>query len=71
MQQCVSASLRVRSVSEHPLTAAIVAAAIDRGLKLSTPEQFDYESGTRADVGIAMGTGSTCPVGQAQAGGES
>jgi len=31
--------------SEHPLAAAIVAAANDKGLKLSKPEQFDSESG--------------------------
>ncbi|MEP6969273.1 MAG: copper-translocating P-type ATPase, partial [Betaproteobacteria bacterium] len=31
--------------SEHPLAAAIVAAANEQGLKLSKPEQFDSESG--------------------------
>jgi len=31
--------------SEHPLAAAIVAAANEKGLKLSKPEQFDSESG--------------------------
>jgi Cu+-exporting ATPase len=31
--------------SEHPLAAAIVAAANKQGLKLSKPEQFDSESG--------------------------
>jgi Cu+-exporting ATPase len=31
--------------SEHPLAAAIVAAAKQQGLTLSTPEQFDSESG--------------------------
>jgi Cu+-exporting ATPase len=31
--------------SEHPLAAAIVAAAKEQGLKLSKPEQFDSESG--------------------------
>jgi Cu+-exporting ATPase len=31
--------------SEHPLAAAIVAAARERGLALSKPEQFDSESG--------------------------
>ncbi len=31
--------------SEHPLAAAIVAAARERGLTLSKPEQFDSESG--------------------------
>ena len=31
--------------SEHPLAAAIVAAARDRGLSLDKPEQFDSESG--------------------------
>jgi Cu+-exporting ATPase len=31
--------------SEHPLAAAIVAAANEQGLKLSRPEQFDSESG--------------------------
>ena len=31
--------------SEHPLAAAIVTAANEQGLKLSTPEQFDSESG--------------------------
>ncbi|MEO6078889.1 MAG: heavy metal translocating P-type ATPase, partial [Steroidobacteraceae bacterium] len=31
--------------SEHPLAAAIVAAANEKGLKLSKPEEFDSESG--------------------------
>jgi len=31
--------------SEHPLAAAIVAAANEKGLKLSKPEQFDSDSG--------------------------
>ena len=31
--------------SEHPLAAAIVAAAKEKGLELSKPEQFDSESG--------------------------
>jgi Cu+-exporting ATPase len=31
--------------SEHPLAAAIVAAANEKGLELSKPEQFDSESG--------------------------
>jgi Cu+-exporting ATPase len=31
--------------SEHPLAAAIVAAALDQGLTLAKPDQFDSESG--------------------------
>ena len=48
--------------SEHPLAAAIVAAARARGLKLSKPEQFDSESGigVRGNVdGKALALGNT------------
>ncbi len=46
--------------SEHPLAAAIVAAARDKGLALEKPEQFDSESGigVRGTVGgrsLALG----------------
>jgi Cu+-exporting ATPase len=46
--------------SEHPLAAAIVAAAHDRGLTLAKPEQFDSESGigvrgTVAGKALALG----------------
>ena len=48
--------------SEHPLAAAIVAAANNQGLKLSKPEQFDSESGigVRGTVdGKALALGNT------------
>ena len=48
--------------SEHPLAAAIVAAANEQGLKLSKPEQFDSESGigVRGTVdGKALALGNT------------
>nr|WP_157603788.1 heavy metal translocating P-type ATPase [Rhizobacter sp. Root1221] len=48
--------------SEHPLAAAIVAAAKDRGLALEKPEQFDSESGigVRGTVGgKALALGNT------------
>ena len=48
--------------SEHPLAAAIVAAAKDRGLALDKPEQFDSGSGigVRGMVaGKALGLGNT------------
>ena len=46
--------------SEHPLAAAIVAAARERGLALDKPEQFDSESGigvrgTVAGKALALG----------------
>ena len=46
--------------SEHPLAAAIVAAAHDRGLRLDKPEQFDSNSGigvrgSVAGKGLALG----------------
>jgi Cu+-exporting ATPase len=46
--------------SEHPLAAAIVAAARDRGLPLDKPEQFDSNSGigvrgSVAGKGLALG----------------
>ncbi|WP_247597011.1 heavy metal translocating P-type ATPase [Hydrogenophaga sp. PAMC20947] len=46
--------------SEHPLAAAIVAAANEQGLKLSKPEAFDSESGigvqgTVDDKALALG----------------
>ncbi|HET7867596.1 MAG TPA: heavy metal translocating P-type ATPase, partial [Burkholderiaceae bacterium] len=49
--------------SEHPLAAAIVAAAKDRGLALAKPEQFDSESGigVRGSVAgraLALGNGA-------------
>lgn len=48
--------------SEHPLAAAIVAAARERGLTLDKPEQFDSESGigVRGTVaGQALALGNT------------
>ncbi|MBA2676140.1 copper-translocating P-type ATPase [Ramlibacter sp.] len=48
--------------SEHPLAAAIVAAARERGLALARPEQFDSESGigVRGTVeGADLGLGNT------------
>ena len=48
--------------SEHPLAAAIVAAARDRGLKLDKPEQFDSASGIGVRgsvVGKALALGNT------------
>ena len=48
--------------SEHPLAAAIVAAARDRGLALAKPERFDSESGigVRGEVeGKALALGNT------------
>ncbi|GAB4560641.1 MAG: heavy metal translocating P-type ATPase [Rhizobacter sp.] len=48
--------------SEHPLAAAIVAAAKERGLALDKPEQFDSESGigVRGTVsGKALALGNT------------
>ena len=48
--------------SEHPLAAAIVAAARDKGLTLDKPEQFDSASGigVRGDVaGKALALGNT------------
>ena len=48
--------------SEHPLAAAIVAAAREQGLALSKPEQFDSESGigVRGSVdGKALALGNT------------
>ena len=48
--------------SEHPLAAAIVAAARERGLALDKPEQFDSESGigVRGTVGgKALALGNT------------
>jgi len=48
--------------SEHPLAAAIVAAARERGLALDKPEQFDSESGigVRGKVaGNALALGNT------------
>jgi Cu+-exporting ATPase len=48
--------------SEHPLAAAIVAAARDKGLTLDKPEQFDSESGigVRGTVaGKALALGNT------------
>jgi Cu+-exporting ATPase len=48
--------------SEHPLAAAIVAAARERGLTLDKPEQFDSESGigVRGTVGgKALALGNT------------
>ena len=48
--------------SEHPLAAAIVAAAREQGLTLSKPEQFDSESGigVRGSVdGKALALGNT------------
>jgi P-type Cu+ transporter len=48
--------------SEHPLAAAIVAAAREQGLALSSPEQFDSESGigVRGNVeGKALALGNT------------
>ncbi len=48
--------------SEHPLAAAIVAAARERGLALDKPEQFDSESGigVRGKVsGKALALGNT------------
>jgi len=48
--------------SEHPLAAAIVAAAKERGLTLDKPEQFDSESGigVRGTVaGKALALGNT------------
>ena len=48
--------------SEHPLAAAIVAAARDRGLPLDKPEQFDSNSGigVRGNVaGKALALGNT------------
>jgi Cu+-exporting ATPase len=47
--------------SEHPLAAAIVAAAREQGLALAKPEQFDSESGigVRGNVeGKALGLGN-------------
>ncbi len=55
--------------SEHPLAAAIVAAARDKGLALDKPEQFDSASGigVRGAVGgIAMGTGTDVAMNSAQ-----
>ena len=48
--------------SEHPLAAAIVAAANEKGLTLSKPEQFDSESGigVRGTVdGMSLALGNT------------
>jgi Cu+-exporting ATPase len=48
--------------SEHPLAAAIVAAAREQGLELAKPEQFDSESGigVRGNVdGKALALGNT------------
>ncbi len=48
--------------SEHPLAAAIVAAAREQGLTLAKPEQFDSESGigVRGSVeGKALALGNT------------
>jgi P-type Cu+ transporter len=53
--------------SEHPLAAAIVAAARGRGLALDTPEQFDSESGigVRGTVaGRALALGNTALMAQ-------
>ena len=53
--------------SEHPLAAAIVAAARERGLTLSKPSQFDSESGigVRGSVdGKALALGNTALMDQ-------
>lgn len=53
--------------SEHPLAAAIVAAARERGLALDKPEQFDSESGigVRGTVGgRALALGNTALMAQ-------
>jgi Cu+-exporting ATPase len=53
--------------SEHPLAAAIVAAARERGLALEKPEQFDSESGigVRGTVGgRALALGNTALMAQ-------
>ncbi|HEX9721570.1 MAG TPA: HAD-IC family P-type ATPase, partial [Ramlibacter sp.] len=53
--------------SEHPLAAAIVAAAREQGLTLSKPEQFDSESGigVRGSVdGKALALGNTALMDQ-------
>ena len=53
--------------SEHPLAAAIVAAARDQGLTLAKPEQFDSESGigVRGTVeGKALALGNTALMDQ-------
>jgi Cu+-exporting ATPase len=53
--------------SEHPLAAAIVAAAKDQRLKLSKPEQFDSESGigVRGSVdGESLALGNTALMDQ-------
>jgi P-type Cu+ transporter len=53
--------------SEHPLAAAIVAAARERGLLLDKPEQFDSESGigVRGTVaGKALALGNTALMAQ-------
>jgi P-type Cu+ transporter len=53
--------------SEHPLAAAIVSAAREQGLDLSTPEQFDSESGigVRGTVdGKALSLGNTALMDQ-------
>jgi Cu+-exporting ATPase len=53
--------------SEHPLAAAIVSAARERGLSLDKPEQFDSESGigVRGTVGgKALALGNTALMGQ-------
>ena len=53
--------------SEHPLAAAIVSAARDKGLLLDKPEQFDSESGigVRGTLnGRALALGNTALMGQ-------
>jgi Cu+-exporting ATPase len=53
--------------SEHPLAAAIVAAARDKALKLDTPEHFDASSGigVRGTVsGKALALGNTAMMAQ-------
>jgi len=53
--------------SEHPLAAAIVAAARERGLALKKPEQFDSESGigVKGSVGgRSLALGNTALMGQ-------
>ncbi len=53
--------------SEHPLAAAIVAAAREQGLALAKPEQFDSESGigVRGNVqGKALALGNTALMDQ-------
>ncbi len=53
--------------SEHPLAAAIVAAARERGLTLDRPEQFDSESGigVRGTIGgKALALGNTALMAQ-------